>query len=432
MNDKKTANVKGMKFTYPPTKQKFRVLVDYEEPAWVLEDLCRILNVAEGKAKTQMKARHLHFWDMTVMSDLGLTQTAEEIADNKPIKITLVETAGLNHVITLANDGKHFKDYVHKTIMPQVGVRMKEVKNNDHEYYDPPVQNPDAARLVLGSTSRGEMGDIPFSDYTVQDGIIPIVVRDDFEGFVWGRELHEKLEAKTPYHIWIPRKLKGFRKDIDYVEVIKTKPVKNNPVIKTTTYTDIWMNVRMAKHLAMMEQTERSEAIRDYLIAVEDAWKNDDIIISRALQISNRRAIEAMDKVAELTAKIAEDKPKVDFANTVTASENSYTIDKAACNLSTELYWLSRNDLYRIMREWGMITHKNVPYAESMRNGWFERGIEISKNGKPNEVNKLTGKGLLYISRKLTQSFNEKTLFDANGKLVAKVGSDLMLPEGNT
>ena len=37
------------------------------------------------------------------------------------------------------------------------------------------------------------------------EDVIPVYDTDTGEKVVLGRELHEKLKIKTPYHIWFPR-----------------------------------------------------------------------------------------------------------------------------------------------------------------------------------------------------------------------------------
>ncbi len=111
---------------------------------------------------------------------------------------------------------------------------------------------------------------------------------------VSGRELHEYLEMKTPYHLWFYRMVKyGFLENQDYV-LVEQICTTNNPKNPTTTRTEHVLSLDMAKHIAMMQRNEKGKMVRDYFIAVERRFFSDlaalkETIMSRSFEIGGQR-----------------------------------------------------------------------------------------------------------------------------------------------
>ena len=57
--------------------------------------------------------------------------------------------------------------------------------------------------------------------------------------------------------------------------------------------TDHALSVPMAKELYMLQRNKQGKKIRQYFIAVEDAWNSPDKVMERALQIAHWRALES-------------------------------------------------------------------------------------------------------------------------------------------
>ena len=117
---------------------------------------------------------------------------------------------------------------------------------------------------------------------------------------VSGRELHAALEVNTPYHMWFPRMCEyGFSLGKDY-RLVEQKCSTNNPKNPVTQRTDHALSVPMAKELCMLQRNEQGKKIRQYFIAVEDAWNSPDKVMERALQIAHQRALEAERRIFAL------------------------------------------------------------------------------------------------------------------------------------
>lgn len=111
-------------------------------------------------------------------------------------------------------------------------------------------------------------------------------------------------------------------------------------------------------------------------------------------------------KVAEQQAQLQAQAPKVLFADTVTASENSILIGTLAKFLAGKGVNIGQNRLFKWMREHGFLCKAageryNKPTAKAMNLGLFEvnESFILSSKGemKPVFTTKVTGKGQEYF-----------------------------------
>ncbi|TJO38026.1 hypothetical protein C9000_07880 [Escherichia coli] len=97
------------------------------------------------------------------------------------------------------------------------------------------------------------------------------IVVKDMDGItreaVNGRQLHEVMGVKTPYHMWIKRQIKacGLRKSLDF-EVLN-KNVHNLEGGRPAS--EYLLTIEAAKHIAMIQHTPKGRAVRDYFIERE-------------------------------------------------------------------------------------------------------------------------------------------------------------------
>ncbi len=93
--------------------------------------------------------------------------------------------------------------------------------------------------------------------------VIPVYTTDTGEKVVVGRELHERLEIKTPYKDWLPRMVEyGFTEGENFSANL-SESTGGRPAV------DHILTLEMAKHIAMIQRTPQGKAIRDKLIALE-------------------------------------------------------------------------------------------------------------------------------------------------------------------
>ena len=143
------------------------------------------------------------------------------------------------------------------------------------------------------------------------------VTYDNDRPAVSARDLHDFLEVKTAYNDWFPRMCEyGFTVGDDF------NPLKNERVqmegnrYVSRTVDDAILTIDMAKELCMIQRNEKGKQARQYFIQIEKDWNSPEKIMARALQI-------AKDKIMRLETKVEADRPKVLFADAVSASHTS-------------------------------------------------------------------------------------------------------------
>lgn len=229
--------------------------------------------------------------------------------------------------------------------------------------------------------------------------LINITLNDSHEPVVSGRQLHEALEVKTPYSMWFDRMVEyGFTENQDFL--------LNNFVKQTGrgghNKVDHVIKLDMAKEIAMIQRTDRGKQVRQYFIQVEKDFNSPDKIMARALLMADK-------KVHKLEAQIEADKPKVLFADAVSASHTSILVGDLAKLISQNGYKIGGNRLFVWLRENGYLIKRkgsdwNMPTQRSMEMKLFE--IKESTITHPDghisvsKTVKVTGKGQQYFINK--------------------------------
>ena len=110
--------------------------------------------------------------------------------------------------------------------------------------------------------------------------------------------------------------------------------------------------------------------------------------------------------------QIEEQKPKVEFADHVSASENSVDMGEFAKIVQKNGIKLGRNNLFNKLRELKILMDGNLPYQQYMNAGWFEV-VEITyeRSGTLYVSTKtlVTGKGQITLVRKLRKALAEES-----------------------
>ncbi|HEL1790789.1 TPA: phage antirepressor KilAC domain-containing protein [Streptococcus suis] len=230
--------------------------------------------------------------------------------------------------------------------------------------------------------------------------IININVNDNQEPVVSGRQLHEALGVNSNYTTWFDRMTEyGFTENEDYVLLSnfgnQTGRGGHNKV-------DHIIKLDMAKEIAMIQRTDRGKQVRQYFIQIEKDFNSPEKIMARALLLADK-------KVHQLEAQIEADKPKVLFADAVSASHSSISVGDLAKLISQNGFKIGANRLFAWLRENSYLIKRkgsdwNMPTQKSMELGLFEikettithadGHISISKTVK------VTGKGQQYFINK--------------------------------
>lgn len=245
--------------------------------------------------------------------------------------------------------------------------------------------------------------------------MIKVTYGDNDTPTVSGRELHKALGVKTAYKDWFPRMCEyGFSEGVDFNPLIfeQVRTEGERQVVREIT--DHKLTIPMAKELCMLQRTDKGKQMRQYFIAVEEQWNTPEIIMSRALRMASKNIVRLEEKNAALESKIAEDAPKVEFANAVAESSSLIDIGTLAKLARDENIPIGRNRLFDWLRQHKYIMdreHKYEPYQT-----WVERGIFVTKEysyrtayGYETQTKILvTGKGQIYLIEKLRSEFCKK------------------------
>ena len=136
------------------------------------------------------------------------------------------------------------------------------------------------------------------------EDVIPVYDTDTGEKVVLGRELHEKLKIKTPYHIWFPRMVEyGFVDGTDYFTENKNVHREDGRKMPQVQIDHI-IKLDMAKHIAMIQRTPEGMEIRQKLIDLEkNAAANQFAGLSKELQailVIDQRTVKQEQRISAL------------------------------------------------------------------------------------------------------------------------------------
>lgn len=140
---------------------------------------------------------------------------------------------------------------------------------------------------------------------------------------------------------------------------------------------------------------------------VEEALLNPDVMIKLLTNLKEERAarIAAEEKTVALEEKVEADAPKVQFANSVTASKQSILVGELAKLLRQNGAPFGQNRLFEKMRMDGFLhqtgSQKNMPTQKAMDMGLFEVQERTINNPdgsiRLTRTPKVTGKGQVYF-----------------------------------
>lgn len=179
--------------------------------------------------------------------------------------------------------------------------------------------------------------------------LIDVTLNENQDPVVSARQLHKSLEVKTRFSQWVEQNFKMFKENEDFTSVVGTTLVNNGAVRKLQDYA---VSIRMAEHLAMMSKTNKGHEVREYFIQVEKDFNSPE-------------------KINKLQAQIEADRPKVLFADAVSASKSSCLIGELAKILKQNGIDIGQNKLFQWLRSNGYLISRrgdswNQPTQKSM------------------------------------------------------------------
>lgn len=226
---------------------------------------------------------------------------------------------------------------------------------------------------------------------------------------VSGRELHEFLEIETPYKQWFDRmKEYGFDENIDFV--LFTQKCASSNASGVQTKTDHQLTIEMSKEIAMIQRNEKGKQARQYFIALEKQWNTPEAVMARALKM-------AETTIKTLQTTVIEQRPKVIFADAVSASKTSILVGDMAKLLKQNGVDMGASRFFSWLRDNGFLikrkgTDWNMPTQKSMELQLFEiKETSIAHSDGHTSISrtpKITGKGQLYFINKFVGQEDER------------------------
>lgn len=219
-----------------------------------------------------------------------------------------------------------------------------------------------------------------------------------------GRELHEFLEVGTQYKDWFPRMVEyGFIEGLDFSSFL-SESTGGRPA------TDHQLTIEMSKEIAMIQRNEKGKQARQYFIALEKQWNTPEAVMARALKM-------AETTIKTLQTTVIEQKPKVIFADAVSASKTSILVGDMAKLLKQNGVDMGASRFFTWLRDNGFLikrkgTDWNMPTQKSMELQLFEiKETSIAHSDGHTSISrtpKITGKGQLYFINKFLSGENER------------------------
>ena len=214
------------------------------------------------------------------------------------------------------------------------------------------------------------------------DDLIPVYVTDTGNRVVIGRELHESLGIGRDYSNWIKQMADyGFSEGTDYSPFLANRSDGKAGKPKTEHI----LSMDMAKHICMIQRTERGKRIRQKLIELEkkvstpDSYMIEDPIERAKAWIREQEERKGLEmKNSQLTVTCETMRPKAEFFDDLVDRNLLTSIRDTAKELKVKekafVSWLIEHGyLYRDKRS------KLTPKA-GKGDGLFE--VKESKNDK--------------------------------------------------
>ena len=234
-----------------------------------------------------------------------------------------------------------------------------------------------------------------------------IVTSQDENGeiIVNGRDLHEFLGATERYNSWMNRMIGyGFVEGTDFTSV-KTFTLVNNGAEREID--NHALKLDMAKHIGMIQKNKKGKEIRDYFIKLESFWNSPEMITQRYNEMQKKQIDTLVQEKFLLENKLEEQKPKVLFAEAITASTDSILLKDFVTLLTQNGINTGEKRLFNWMKENKYLKKSgrfNIPTQKSNDKKLFEL-LErpIFKDGKEISISltpKLTAEGQKYFINK--------------------------------
>ena len=188
---------------------------------------------------------------------------------------------------------------------------------------------------------------------------------------VSARDLHEALEIKERFSLWIDR-YEELLSDYGLSPVGKPTELNNGRGTYVQDLEDYNLPLDLAKHICMMTKTEKGKECRQYFIDLEKKWNSPEQVMARALKVAQQTINSLMIQTEEM-------KPKADYFDALVDRKLNLSFRDTAKELGITqtrfIEWLiGRRYIYRDKKRTLM------PYADKVQKGLFTVKEYISQS----------------------------------------------------
>lgn len=137
---------------------------------------------------------------------------------------------------------------------------------------------------------------------------------------------------------------------------------------------------------------------------------SDDDLIARALVMAQKKIELREQQLKENDAQLKLQKPKVDFADHVTDSDNAIDMGTFAKYAQKQGITMGRNTLFKWLRDQGVLMDNNVPYQRYLNAGWFRVIENIYNTGSGQYTTHktlVTGRGQVALINYIRKNYKE-------------------------
>lgn len=141
------------------------------------------------------------------------------------------------------------------------------------------------------------------------------------------------------------------------------------------------------------------------MYAVEELLDNPDVLLATVKRLKEER-----EKRVEAERKIAENKPKVAFAEAMEHCDAPVLIRDWIKAISDESSTIGQNRAFQWLRDKGYLMADNRPYQRYIDYGWFtvrEILVNTSKGSVPKFTTKITGSGQVALTDRIKEDFEK-------------------------
>lgn len=215
--------------------------------------------------------------------------------------------------------------------------------------------------------------------------LIKIKTEND-QQLVSARDLYKALELKIRFSLWVKKNFKDFEEGTDYEGVSVDTPYNQAHPDKLQELQDYAVTIDMAKELCMMSKTAKGKEVRQYFIQTEKNWNSPEMVMNRALKISNARVQELQAQNKNLALQLEESNKKANYLDIILGTPDLLATTQIAAD-----YGYSAIAFNQLLKEVG-IQHKVngqwILYKVYMGKGYVESKSFTFKDSKGNDRSK--------------------------------------------